>query len=183
MHLDEVTHSAAAEPEDVVAAESPRGRTRVPRPDSPKRSPLAATVPRPVKRTAGRTAAADTPAYIRAVGVRLGSGDKDYLRRKLGRKLGKFARRIERTSVRIEDVNGPRGGVDKRCRIKVVMSGLPSVVVEHRHELLQAAMDGALARVERAVRQAADTRRTKARTAGARARRGGKARESRAIEE
>ena len=114
--------------------------------------------------------------------MRLSSGDKDYLRRKLGRKLGKFARRIERASVRIEDVNGPRGGVDKRCGIKVVMSGLPSVVVEHRHESLQAAMDGALARVERAVRQAADSRRTKARAAGGRAR-AGRARGSRAIEE
>ena len=182
MHFDEIIEAAAAEPEDADGAESPRGRGRVPRPDSPKRSPLAATVPRPVKRTAGRTAAADTPAYIRAVGVRLGAADKDYLRRKLGRKLGKFARRIERASVRIEDVNGPRGGVDKRCGIKVVMSGLPSVVVEHRHESLQAAMDGALARVERAVRQAADSRRTKARAAGGRAR-AGRARGSRAIEE
>jgi ribosome-associated translation inhibitor RaiA len=124
---------------------------------------MAAAIPRPAKRTAGRTAPADTPAYIRAVGVQLGAGDKDYLRRKLGRKLGKFSRRVERASVRIEDVNGPRGGVDKRCRIKVVLSGLPSVVVEHRHQSLRAAMDGALARVERAVRQAAGSRRTKAR--------------------
>lgn len=124
---------------------------------------MAAAVPRTTKRTAGRTAPADTPAYIRAVGVPLGAADKDYLRSKLGRKLGKFSRSVERASVRIEDVNGPRGGVDKRCRIKVVLSGLPSVVVEHRHQSLQAAMDGALARVERAVRQAAGSRRTKSR--------------------
>ncbi len=180
MHLYGIIDSSAAEPEDAATEAPPRVPARVPRPDSPKRSPLAATIPRPVKRTAGRTVAADTPAYIRAVGVQLGSDAKDYLRRKLGRKLGKFARRIERASVRIEDVNGPRGGVDKRCRIKVVMSGLPSVVVEHSHESLRAAMDGALARVERAVRQAADTRRTKARAAGVR---GGRARASPALEE
>jgi ribosome-associated translation inhibitor RaiA len=132
-------------------------------PASTNRSAFAAVVPRPERRTAGRTAAGDTPAYIRAVGAPLSASDRDYLRRKLGRKLGKFARDIERTSVRIDDVNGPRGGVDKRCRIKVVLSALPSVVVERQDVSLQAAMDGALARVERAVRQAVTRRRTKPR--------------------
>jgi ribosome-associated translation inhibitor RaiA len=130
------------------------GRARKRQPDSARHSPMAATVPRSAKRTAGRAAAAAIPAHIRAFGVPLADADKAYLRRKLGRKLGKFARRIERTSVRIEDVNGPRGGVDKLCRIKVVLGGLPSVVIEERHHSLQAAMDGALARVERAVRAA-----------------------------
>ena len=65
--------------------------------------------------------------------------------------------------MRIKDVNGPRGGVDKRCRIEVVLSALPSVVVSEQQVSLQAAMDGALARVERAVRQAVVRRRTKPR--------------------
>lgn len=115
------------------------------------------------KPIAGRTGAVDTPAFIRAVGVQVGADDRAYVRGKLDRKLGKFARHIARTSVRIEDVNGPRGGVDKRCRIKVVLIGLPSIVVEERHDSLQAAIDGALARVERAVRQAANSRRMKTR--------------------
>ncbi len=118
---------------------------------------------RPAKRLAGRAPPGARPAFIRAVGVTLGADDRAYVRRKLDRKLGKFSRRIERTSVRIDDVNGPRGGIDKRCRIKVVLTGLPSVVVEERHHSLQAAIDGALARVERAVRQAADSRRTRPR--------------------
>jgi ribosome-associated translation inhibitor RaiA len=104
---------------------------------------------------------APIPTHIRAVGVPLAEADKAYLRHKLGRKLGKFARHVERTSVRIEDANGPRGGEDKVCRIKVVLSGLPSVVIEERHHSLQAAMDGALARAERAVWTAAESRRAK----------------------
>ena len=134
------------------------GRARVRRPDSRERAPLADRVARTDKRTAGRTVAPETPAYVLSVGSVLDVADKDYLRRKLGRKLGKFASSIERTSVRVEDVNGPRGGVDKRCRIKVVLTGLPSVVVEERHHSLQAALDGALARTERAVRQTAQRR-------------------------
>jgi predicted transcriptional regulator/ribosome-associated translation inhibitor RaiA len=129
------------------------GRERVRQPESRERAPLAARVARTDKRTAGRTMAAETPAHIRSMGSVLDAADKAYLRRKLGRKLGKFASSIERTSVRVEDVNGPRGGIDKRCRIKVVMAGLPSVVVEERHHSLQAALDGAIARTERAVRQ------------------------------
>lgn len=118
------------------------------------------TLPR-AKTAATASSATDLPVFIRAVGVRVGPSDRDYIRRKLDRKLGKFSRHVERTSVRIEDVNGPRGGIDKRCRIKAVLRGLPSVVVEERHETLQAAIDGALSRVTLAVRQATDSRRSK----------------------
>jgi CBS domain-containing protein len=112
------------------------GRERVRQPESRERAPLADRVARTDKRTAGRTMPAETPAHIRSAGSELDAADKAYLRRKLGRKLGKFAPAIERTSVRVEDVNGPRGGVDKRCRIKVVLTGLPSVVIEQRHHSL-----------------------------------------------
>lgn len=129
--------------------------------DSPARAPMAARVPRPAKRQAGRTPSAEVPAYIRTAGTDLETHDKDYIRYKLGRKLGKFAYSIERASVRVEDINGPRGGVDKRCRIKVVLSGLPSVVVEESREDAQTAIDAALATAERAVRQAVQRRRMK----------------------
>jgi ribosome-associated translation inhibitor RaiA len=118
-------------------------------------------------RNAGRTAAADTPVYIRAVGAPLSAAAKAEIRRKLARKLGRHALEIERTSVRVEDVNGPRGGVDKLCRIKVVISALPSIVVEEQHESLHAAIDGALDRVQRAVRQALKRRRVEPRRAKA----------------
>lgn len=137
------------------------GRERVRQPDSRRRAPMPARVGRATKRVAGRTAVTSIPAYIRSIGAGLDSADRDYLRRKLGRRLGKFAEVIERVSVRVQDVNGPRGGVDKRCQIKVVLSGLPSVMIDERHESTQAAMDRALARAERAVRQAVDRRRTK----------------------
>jgi CBS domain-containing protein len=135
------------------------GRERARQPDSAERAPFADRIARPDKRELGRTAPPDVPAHIRSVDSMLDDADKDYLRRKLGRKLGKFALSIERASVRIEDVNGPRGGVDKRCRIKIVLIGLPSVVVEEQHHSLQAAMDSALARAEHAVRSAVQKRR------------------------
>ena len=134
-------------------------RTR--KPESPQRAPLAQRVARAEKRVAGRTLAGGTPAFIRSVGLLVDGEEREYVRRKLGRKLGKFSRAIERVSVRVEDVNGARGGVDKQCRIKAVLSGLPSVVVEERHHGLRAALDGALARIEGAVRSAVQRRRMK----------------------
>jgi ribosome-associated translation inhibitor RaiA len=116
-------------------------------------SALAARLARPAKRARNRHDASQIPAHIRVEDAPIAQHDRDYLRRKLGTKLGKFARAVERVSVRIHDVNGPRGGVDKVCAIKVVLSGLPSVVIEERHASLQAAMDRAIGRTERAVRR------------------------------
>jgi len=128
-----------------------------------RRAPLAGRIPRADKRSRNRYSAAQIPAYIRAESVPIDGADRDYLRRKLGTKLGKFARAVERVSVRLRDVNGPRGGIDKRCAIKVVLTGLPSVVVEEQHASLQAAMDRAIAGAERAVRRSMKRRTTRAR--------------------
>lgn len=126
-----------------------------------KREPLADQVPRPIKRTASRTAVRLTPANIRVEGVRLDDDDRTYIRRRLGEKLGKYGRRLERVTVRMRDINGPRGGVDIQCRIKLVVSGLPSIVVEHHAERLRPALTRALAGAERAMRRTLQRMRTR----------------------
>jgi hypothetical protein len=47
------------------------------------------------------------------------------------------------------------------CNVKVVLSGLPSVVVERRHAALHAAIDIALRATEQAVRRSVRRRRMK----------------------
>jgi ribosome-associated translation inhibitor RaiA len=126
-----------------------------------KRAPLPASVPRPVKRASGRTEAVRTPAHVRVIGVEFSEKDRDLIRRKLGAKLGKFAASIERVTVRMTDANGPRGGVDHVCNVKVVLSGLPSVVVERQDASPHAAVDLALRAAEQAVRRSVSRRRMK----------------------
>ena len=75
------------------------------------------------------------------------------MRRRLDEKVGKLQSSVERVTFRFIDINGPRGGVDKVCRAKVVVSGAPSVVVERRHQSARAAFDGTLNATERAVRK------------------------------
>lgn len=52
-------------------------------------------------------------------GVSVGRSYRTALQRILKSALGRFARRIQAIEVWLEDVNGPRGGADTRCRIKV----------------------------------------------------------------
>jgi hypothetical protein len=99
--------------------------------------------------------------HIRALERDFRAADRAYLRRKLASRLWKFAGSIERVSLRTEDVNGPRGGVDRVCRVKVVLRGLPSVVIEKRDAALNAAVALALDGVERAVRRRLQRRRMK----------------------
>jgi hypothetical protein len=124
-----------------------------------KRQPLEAHVPKALKREGSRAWKPGIPAFIRAEDLRLDDDDRGYIRRRLGEKLGRHASSIERVSVRLRDVNGPRGGVDVRCRIKVVLSDLPSIVVQKQAAAFRPALTGALAGAERAVRRALQRRR------------------------
>ncbi len=109
----------------------------------------------------GETKTSLPPAHLRVLGVELSRDARARLRRRLGLKLAKFARSVERLSVRVTDVNGPRGGVDQVCRINVALIGLPPVVVEERAASLDAAIDSAITGAERAVRRRGQRRRMK----------------------
>ena len=113
---------------------------------------------------AGRTGVDTTPAAFRTAGMDLSPALRDHTQMHLGMKLAKFARDIERVTVRVEDVNGPKGGVDKVCKVKAVLNSLPTVIVEQRDPDVYAAVDGALDRLERAVRKALERRKQKPRT-------------------
>lgn len=78
---------------------------------------------------------------------------RDYVGRRAGLILGRFGSRVRRVLVRFVDVNGPREGNDKRCRVETRLAGRDPVVVEEASSDLRRAVDGALARAERAVRR------------------------------
>jgi hypothetical protein len=56
---------------------------------------------------------------------------------------------VPRARVQLHDVNGPRGGVDKRCRIELRTRGAGAVVVTSMARDWHAALDTALARAAR----------------------------------
>lgn len=101
----------------------------------------------------GRTDAAETPVQVRAPGLRLAPEVEPHVRAGLGRRLGAFARAIERVAVRFRDVNGPRGGEDIECTIQVVLTGRPDVVVHALADEPREAFDAANKSLGQAVRR------------------------------
>lgn len=81
---------------------------------------------------------------------------EDYASRTIASKLDKFASHARRATVRFEDVNGPRGGKDTVCRIKVMLDEMEPVVFEQRAHVAREAFDLAADGVERAVRRAVE---------------------------
>ncbi|MGE0549120.1 MAG: HPF/RaiA family ribosome-associated protein [Kofleriaceae bacterium] len=103
------------------------------RPKARKQPRFAASLPKASKAERGRTVTQDTPIAVRSQ-ISLSDRFENQIRTELASRIGHAASLIERGTVRFEDVNGPKGGVDTICRIKLVMSGRPSLVVEERSE-------------------------------------------------
>lgn len=86
---------------------------------------------------------------------------RKYAERRLCFALRRFAHRIRRLRIDVEDLNGPRGGVDKQCRIlaEVVPSG--RLVIEETDVHIYEALDQAADRLKRCVRRDLGRRQTR----------------------
>ena len=70
---------------------------------------------------------------------------------------------VPRVKVQLSDVNGPRGGVDKRCQLALQTETAGTVVVTSTARNWQLAVDQALGRAGRVLRQLVQRQRTQAR--------------------
>jgi putative sigma-54 modulation protein len=77
--------------------------------------------------------------------------------------LARFADRIGRVTIYLADMNGPRGGVDKRCNIAVQLVGGKTVRVGNTNTHLVAAIYYATDRAAQAVGRESKRRRKLAR--------------------
>ena len=73
---------------------------------------------------------------------------------------------IQRVVMRLSDINGPRGGADKRCHLQVVLAGLPDVVIEDTEADLYVAIDRATDRGGRTVGRRLARQRDRGRATG-----------------
>ena len=89
--------------------------------------------------------------HIRVRNIELTEALKHYVKRQLQFALGRFGRRIRQVTIRLSDVNGPRGGCDKTCQVKVGLIHGDSIVVGDTQSDLYAAINGGMERAGRAV--------------------------------
>ena len=83
---------------------------------------------------------------IRGKDIALDEAMQEYIERRLLFSLGRFSPRITRVTVQVLDLNGPRGGLDKSCRIEVQLHPSGRVFVKDTDAHLHAAVDRAVDR-------------------------------------
>lgn len=66
-------------------------------------------------------------------GRRADFGDHDF-EGVLTSSLERFAHRLKQVYVYIEDINGPRGGVDKQCRCVLHLRRMPPIVIQDQDD-------------------------------------------------
>ncbi len=88
---------------------------------------------------------------------------EEWIERRLWFALSKFGGRIGRITASLEDINGPRGGMDQRCRVEVRL--VPSGKIEAEATDIDAvlAVSRATNRIARRVRDTLERERTKRR--------------------
>jgi len=108
---------------------------------------------------------------VRGDGIDMSPEVSGLVERRLYFALSRFGGRVKAVSVSLVDLNGPGGGIDKRCSMQARLAPRGTVRVEHTDSELSAAVDRAATRLGRAVIRALERRREGARPIGSGVRR------------
>jgi ribosome-associated translation inhibitor RaiA len=98
---------------------------------------------------------------IKTHGLDLSDPLKAYTERRLRASLGAFVRQLDGVEVRLGDINGPRGGVDKRCAIRVILRRFGIVFARAAGANVYSTVDHAAARIRSAVSRTLSRRRAR----------------------
>lgn len=88
---------------------------------------------------------------VRFHGVRYSAALHAFALRLVDARLRRFTPPVTRVVLRISDLNGPRGGADKRCRIVVLGRGLGTATVQSRSADAYGAVRACIARAAHVV--------------------------------
>lgn len=88
---------------------------------------------------------------IQTNGFTMTTALRAYTEQRLATALGWARQHLRKLVVWLSDINGPRGGIDKRCKIQVRLDGGRQIIIEDVEADLYAAIDRAAGRADRAV--------------------------------
>lgn len=90
--------------------------------------------------------------------VRVTQEQKEWIQRRIHFALSRFARRIRRVTLVFSDINGARGGVDKKCRFVVMLSPHGEIMIDETAVNIEAAVAAISDRVARAISRTLERR-------------------------
>lgn len=98
---------------------------------------------------------------MRGVHLSLTDGLKTYVQEHLVDHIEKLCDDQEASEIDISlvDINGPKGGIDKECRVTVRLPGLSAIHVTETAETLHGAIDMTRDRLENALKRTLERRR------------------------
>lgn len=84
---------------------------------------------------------------IHSRGLRVTDATRMHVERRLNFALDRFSGRVGSITVRLCDLNGPRGGRDKSCSVELNVIPLGRIVIDERADSVSAAIDMATDRL------------------------------------
>lgn len=88
---------------------------------------------------------------------------RSYAKRRLSFAFDRHEQYIQRVEIKLSDINGPKGGEDKSCRIQVILPKVNDVIVEQIEADIFSAIDRAADRASRAINNKISRRRARER--------------------
>ncbi len=92
--------------------------------------------------------------------IKTSKAEYDYVMSKVGTAAGRLRDSTCTVDVRLTDVNGPRGGLDKQCSIVVTPAGLGTLRVEEQAADYYAAIDAAAATFKKSLARSLERNKT-----------------------
>ena len=88
---------------------------------------------------------------ITDLNVGLSNENLSRIRQKTRRMFGKICDSVKAINVTIDDINGPKGGKDKNCRIIIHTKGIPDIVITDNQTSVMSAVNISLSRARMAL--------------------------------
>jgi len=98
--------------------------------------------------------------------VALSSSQRELIIRRLQAALGRFDSKIRGLMVSFFDINGPRGGNDKLCRLRLLISGKREIVLSENNTSIESAVSRVADRAAHKIGRVIERRRLYQRNAG-----------------
>lgn len=88
---------------------------------------------------------------ITDLNVGLSNENVSRIRQKTRRMFAKICDNVKGINVTVDDINGPKGGKDKNCRIVIRTIGMPDIVIKENQASVMSAVNASLSRARGAL--------------------------------